>query len=757
MPNARITIAWTALVAVVLFSTDRVSAQSFRRGGTEFNAVRSVAVPAGKPSSIVVAEFFHHGEIRPDGRNVVVAAQNKELVPSRVLQLGPGDFCRLAFQTVKGQTEYDIFYGGEPPTERPPAWTCRDGLLLETRQFKHCDFNSLDSVRSAFNAAAPIGADYVDAVFHGENPFSLKREPFLSRYSGYLDLDKAGTYGFIASSQDCSFLLIDGKLAASAPGRHGPLYRAHRGVRHDVKLSAGEHRFEYYHAAAGTNAVMVAAWEIDPPEEKPQQPAAIPPEAFRAYLAAHLPAGNVSLRTTRLVPDFLVKIAGDVPLPDNDVPLVGALFRDVSPKALTMQGAKIEWDFGDGQTSDLPNPDHVYLHPGLYTTKLSIRRGGKSLEMANRLYIDRPLLTHKDKLHSLDQYLKIIETYDPKTLDAVALRQLVLALEAKSLAAESRAEDAANKAAAAEEYPNRRPDAKKEAVRSKKPAQDEVPESQRCLAAAVAAGKAAFVDDSAAKGDEDLLKLAQLIGPMARHRLGDSETAFQIWQGAAARIAAAEPKAACESMAADIAISDLLNVAAAKPLLEAATKRLGKGNSGPIAANLRRVWGDYYAATGDSKAARNAYAEAEQLVGNTRRLIEKTASRGAHARSTEEFIKQKQFARAAEEIQSWQREFPTEKIDGYLTLLCARYWAGRGKYPQAVAQTEQLLAVSPDSPYIDQALFMSADSNMRRGRKVRALATLRSLLKDYPGSPLAPLAKKNVELLEGGKESRDGR
>jgi tetratricopeptide (TPR) repeat protein len=716
MPNARITVAWTALVAVVLFSTDRVSAQSFRRGGTEFNAVRSVAVPAGKPSSIVVAEFLHHGEIRPDGRNVVVAAQNKELVPFRILQLGPGDFCRLAFQTVKGQTEYDIFYGGEPPAERPPAWTCRDGLLLETRQFKYCNFNSLDSVRNAFNAAAPIGADYVDAVFHGENPFSLKREPFLSRYSGYLDLDKAGTYGFIASSQDCSFLLIDGKLAASAPGRHGPLYRAHRGVRYDVKLSAGEHRFEYYHAAAGPNAVMVAAWEIDPPEKKPQQPAAIPSEVFRAYLAAHLPAGNVSLRTTRLVPDFLMKIAGDVPLPDNDVPLVGVLFRDASPKALTMQGAKIEWDFGDGQTSDLPNPDHVYLHPGLYTMKLLIRRGGKSLEMANRLYIDRPLLTHKDKLHSLDQYLKIIETYDPKALDAVALRQLVLALEAKSLAAESRAEDAANKA--------------------------------------VAAGKAAFVDDSAAKGDEDLLKLAQLIGPMARHRLGDSETAFQIWQGAAARIAAAEPKAECESMAADIALNDLLNVAATKPLLEAATKRLGQGKTGPIAASLRRVWGDYYAATGDSKAARNAYTEAEQLVGNTRRLIEKTASRGAHARSTEEFINQKQFARAAEEIQSWQREFPTEKIDGYLTLLCARYWAGRGKYAQAVAQAEQLLAVSPDSPYIDQALFVSANSDMRRGRKDRALATLRSLLKDYPGSPLVPLAKKNIAALEGEKEEK---
>ena len=190
----------------------------------------------------------------------------------RILQLGPGDFCRLAFQTVAGQSEYDIFYGGDPPTEKAPPWTCRDGLLLETRQFKPCDLQSLDSVRSAFDKAAPIGADYVEGVFHSCNPFSLKSEPFFSRYSGYMDIRKPGTYGFMLSSQDCSFLLIDDKLVASAPGYHGPAYHALRGSRHDVRLAAGVHKFEYYHAAAGASAVMVAAWEIDPVGDKPQHP-----------------------------------------------------------------------------------------------------------------------------------------------------------------------------------------------------------------------------------------------------------------------------------------------------------------------------------------------------------------------------------------------------------------------------------------------------------------------------------------------------
>ena len=196
-------------------------------GGTEFNAVRPVDVPAERTYTIVVVEFLHHGEIRADGRNVVVAAQNKELVPFRILQLGPGDFCRLAFQTIKGQSEYEIFYGGEPPREARRLGPARTACCLETRQFRPCDFNNLDSVRKAFDAAAPIGADYVETVFHGCNPFSLKREPFLSRYSGMLDLPKAGR--LTASSRRARIAAScrsTTSWSASAPGYHGPMWLA---------------------------------------------------------------------------------------------------------------------------------------------------------------------------------------------------------------------------------------------------------------------------------------------------------------------------------------------------------------------------------------------------------------------------------------------------------------------------------------------------------------------------------------------------
>jgi len=716
-----------ATVAVVLLSSADLRAQSFRLARTEFNARRTLSVPADKSWAVVVTEIFHHGQINPEGSNVVVCARNRELVPSRVLQLGPGDFCRLAFQTVKGQESYEVFYGGDPPKDTPPPWTNRDGLLLETRHYKQCNLGSLEAVRKAFDSTTPFGSDYVEEVSHSRNPFSPKFLPFLSHYSGYLHVPSTATYGFMTSSQDCSFLLIDGKEVVSAPGQHGPARWALRGSRKDVRLSAGPHQFDYYHVATGPDAIMAAAWEVNPRDSKPA-PQRIPSEVFRTGSIGRVEASGVELRTARLVPDFLVTITGDVPLPDNDVPLVKVHFRDNSPKALTL-GSKPQWDFGDGQTGDELSVDHVYLRPGVYTVKLTLKRGSRAVEMANRVEVDRPALTQQDqgKLDKLDDYLPALKSYNPRTLDAASLRQLVLAYEAKALALEAEAKEGGDKPA--REY----------------------------IAAAVAAGKVAFVEESAGhppgQGDEDLYRLAELIGPMARDWLGNSQSAAAIWQGAVRKINVDAWKAQAATSAADVAVNDLLDAAAAKALLDTATTASRGMQKGQAASELQRVWGDYYALTGNGQAARKAYQQAEQLLGSARSFAERTAWRGAHSRSAEEFIRQRQYERAAAQLRVWQREFPAEKIDGYLTLLWARYFAGRKQYTQAVAQAEQLLAVNPASPYADQLLLLAADCEVNSGRTDRAVATLQSLLKDYPGSPLVPEVKKNIARLEAEKKN----
>jgi len=752
-PRASPPAALAAVFACGLLVAARATAaESFRYAGTEFNAMRPIAILPGKSYSVVVTEFFHHGEINKEGTNVLVAARNRDLCPVKILQLGPGDYCRLAFQPIERQSAYEVVYGGDPPRDRPPAFDSREGLLLETRRYKHCNLNRFEAVREAFASAEPFGADYVDNVSHSANPFSLAPEPFFSHYSGYLHIDTPGAYGFMTTSQDASFVLVDDKLVVEAPGRHPPVHRAFRGSRKDVQLSAGAHKFDYYHAATGPEAIMAVAWEINPKDAKPQ-PAKIPDEVFHSQQVGHIPAGLATTRVAANVPDFLVKIAGDVPLPDNPEPLVGVGFRNVTPPALTLQ-AKIQWDFGDGQTSDLPNPDHIYLRPGVYPVTLSIKRSTRATQMTNRIGIDRPFLTPKDKTHTLDEYLRILDAYNPRTLDAASLRQLALAYEAKALQLESEADDLRAKAAADAEArqsdPNRAaPEKPQQAVEGEEAIKQKESEARAFLAKAVAAGATAFGEGSSARGDDDLWKLAQLVAPMAR-RLGDSATAAKVWYGAAQKIAAPALKGQCETESADIAVNDLLNKAAAKTLLDSAAAHLGATPAGEAAARLQRVWGDYYAWTGSGEAARKAYREAERLLGAKQRFNDATAWRGAHSRSTEEFIQRRQFDRAILQIQQWLADFPTARLEGYLTLLYAKYWDARGSYAQAIAQSEQLAEANPDSPYVDQLLLLAARCETRRNRNDAAVAILHSILQDYPGSPLVPEVKKLLTSLESG-------
>jgi len=755
-------------ILILLLCTSPASAQSFRVAGTEFEAMRKIEIPSGSLPPVVVTEFYHHGLLSPDGKNLVVVTKNRKLAATRILQQGPGDFCRVAFETVAGQTSYDLLYGGDPPdaAEIPPR-TNTDGLLLETRRYKPCTVGDLASVRAAFDSAEPIGSDYVDAVHHSSNPFSLSVGPFLSKYSGTLHIAAPGTFGFLVSAQDACFLLVDGKEVIS---RQGILRRATPGTRKDIRLTAGPHKFEYYHVTARDTTQMVAAWEIAPSDDKPK-PAAIPGEVFRIAAIGRAQAGPVALRDEPSAPDFLISIGGDVPLPDNERPLVGVQF--VVPKSLPPT-ARLRWQFGDGQTSTERNPVHVYLQPGLYPVTLALERSRtRAVSITNRIAVDRPqLFRPKDEqLHTLDQYLPVLDTYDPATLPAPALLQYVAAYLAKSdqIQAEIDELKAAETAALAEQQNLlsesvhlRETGTAVEAVSVAAEAKERAADARKLAAEAAAmapkvravleklspVGLAAFSDASPATGDEELLQLARLVGPVIRDRLGDSPAALTLWKAAAGKVTRAEIKAECQTVAADIATNDTVRLDEAKTLLDEATKHLQNVRTGNAAAALARVRGDYDAATGQTESARKAYAQAEAILGRTRAHTERTAWQGARSRSTEEFLASGQLDRAIGEIRLWQREFPSEKVAGYLTFLHARYWADREMYPQAISLAEQLLTVNAASPYADQLLLLAARCEGKRGRPDAALAYLKSILADYPGSPLVPQVRGYIEQLE---------
>jgi len=724
------------LVAVLTGGTcNECQGQNFRRAGQEFSFLRPVEVTSGPGGSVAVVEFYHHGQIDAQGKNVVVAAGN-DLAPVRILQLGPGDFCRLAFQITSARSPFEILYGGPPlPDDRRPAWTSEDGLLWEVREYRDCNLNSFDAVKAAFESSKTIGADYVSGVFQAGHPFPGPSGPYMSRYSGVLYLSQSGKYGFYTSSQDCSFLLIDGKIVASAPGRHPPTYQVRPGLRQDVQLTAGPHRFEYYHVSTTEAGVAVAAWEINPKDDKPA-PAVIPAEAFRSNLVLRAKAGPPMSPSQRFLPDFEFTIVGDVPLPDREFPLVAVRFTDRSAPAL-VSNARIDWDFGDGQTSQGATADHVFLRPGLFAVKETIMRAGRPFEMTNRVWIGPVRLPQKGKQLVLDELIPVLETYQPEKLDAQSLLQFVAALLTK-----------------ADQYlPPPPPDtvfvdeeqAKQDAPTVKLDDKTREAERRKYLQKALDSSLAGL-EKGQQKGDQDLLILLRNVAPIARDVFAAPKKTIALWSSACDKLEANDAKLEAYLNIADVYLNDLLDDGTAKGWLDKASAILGgRIRDDALAALYQRIMGDYWAAQGNQEAAIKAFREADRLTADRRTEVERTAWRGAHSRSVEQFVKSGELDRAASELRQWLNDFPGDTVEGYLPLLFAKYWFARQRYEVVCALADRLLVVNPYSPYMEELLLLSALSDLSRGQPERAKATLESLLKDYPGSPLVNEAKSLLQ------------
>jgi len=740
-------IASLTFITVCLMSRGG-QAQLFRRAGHEFSFLRPIDLAATGGATVGVVEFYHHGQIDQQGKNVVVAAGN-EVLPVRILQMGPGDFCRLAFQMTTARGPFEILYGGDAfPDDRRPKWTAQEGLLLEIREYKECNLNSFQLVKAAFESARPIGADYVPTVFHAGNPFATVPGPYMSRYSGVMQIPKTGTYGFYTSSQDCSFLLIDGKIVAEAPGRHPPEYQARPGLRRDVQLTAGPHQFEYYHVATSEVGVAVAAWEVEPRGNVPS-PVPIPPDVFRDSSIVRPVVGPPMSQTQRFLPDFRVNVLGTVSLPENEIPLVVAEFRDASPPAL-ISSARIDWEFGDGQTGQGPSLVHVFLRPGLFTIKETVTRAGRPFEMPQRIWIGPPPVppreTGKNKPLRLDDILSILDTYNPAAMDAQSLLQMVQAYLTK-----------------ADEYlPPPPPDTvfvdeEQAAAPAQKATIDpKTRESERrkYLMRALEVARDGLLKGKQT-GDEELLRLLRLVAPIARDVFADSGLALNLWTGILPRLQTDPARAEAHLVAGDIQLNDLLAPAEAKKHLDAAEKLLqNPSRHESLGALWYRLQGELAASEGRQDEAVKALQQAEQLVAARRNEVERTAWRGARSRSTEQFLRSGELDRAAAELRAWSNDFPLDIVEGYLPLLWGKYWFARGRYEVVTALANRLLVLNPYSPYIEELLLLSAQADVALKRVDRAKATLESLLKDYPGSPLVGEAKQLLDKLQSAAPER---
>ena len=157
----------------------------------------------------------------------------------------------------------------------------RSGLLHTCRPYKGSAVNTLEEFRRLWKTAGPAKSAWESNVFLGLNRLGAAKDS-LHIYHGTLHITSPGKYTFHTASTDASFLLIDGRIIASYPGKH-PVFPALRGDRKgEITLSAGNHSFEYCHANSQNTYFAIAAYSR--PGDK--RATVIPPEMFLPVLKA---------------------------------------------------------------------------------------------------------------------------------------------------------------------------------------------------------------------------------------------------------------------------------------------------------------------------------------------------------------------------------------------------------------------------------------------------------------------------------------
>lgn len=646
---------------------------------------REVTVRNLKPTrlpggDIVRVTFATAGLCKGDGSDIRVATAAGRPVVSRVLMMGPGDQARVAFAKSGWTKTYYVYFGNPKPPPRRAELEIRRGVLLETRGYKAGGASNLAQARKTFeNSRTLIGRSFRDRIFLGHNPFS-ERGGVANLFVGHLVCPGTGEYTFCCSSSGGSFLLVDDKVVVNNGGWHGPQRDIRK--RGTIRLTAGLHKLTFYHINPRGSPIAVAAWR--PPGETRIR--VIPPGAYALVHSGE--PGMLHERGKLLNVDFTAVHAGETFMNN----LYFQRYKLIA-KAAGSGASRFtwRWDFGDGQTSADAEVEHVYLAPGPYTVTVTGRAPtGRQFARTNRIVVSRPWdrVTRSD-LDSIARHAEIVSTYDFTTLAPNAVAD---AFELLKRAGRTRA--------------------------------------------MLEAGKA-FITRRTLPG-----KGVRAVVPVcadALLRAGRTDEAVAVLVRGAEKCD--DPAAAAEVTvrAADVLLQLKHDDKKAMTLYTRVLGRYGRATM-PAIRDAKIGIGDVWRFRGEYEKAARAYAQAG--VGPAAAGKKHPILRGDYARHVEAYTRQRRYDWAEQYLREWERTFPADKLDGYLTLLRVRLETARKGYARAADEAETLVRVNPASNYGAQLLLAAAQAYRKLEKNERAAEKLKQIIRDYPESPLVAEAKK---------------
>jgi len=642
-----------------------------------------------------VVTFYTGGMARADAADVRVCVQGRRLVAHRVLQVGPGDLVRVAFEANPDIERYYVYFGN-PKAEPAEALEIRRGLLLEVRLGEGgSQPDSLEAFRKAWRQAEPVGVDFVPNVALGSNPFMDSTRSALLHFTGYFVPPRPGTYDIATSSQGGSWLHVDEQPVIAWPGDHGPTGRVARSEQ--LPLTQRPHRLDYWNASTGGATVAVAAWRT--PQQKGKAFAAIPEDTFLSVVRARLV--EMDLQGEPLVADFCPEHVGEAWWPDRYAVRMG--FRNLS-KGVAAGGGTYVWDFGDGQGSTETHPAHVYLAHGDYKVSLQTKRGTRSHVFETVVHVDRDWRVQtRDEIDAAADYARTVAAYDLAKLDT---RNLALAVD---LFAHTKTRKALIAAATELVF-------KRKGVEEK-----EVLEIGLLLAQNL----------RTAEQYQDAIRTCERLEPRLQRRDRKATAAVRI---------------------GEILLRDLHEYDAAEKAYRRVLETYARGGA---ASEMRRAHvgvGDIERHRGKGEEARKAYTAARAIAVAPRPPKMEAVRIGTLARYVEEYTREQDWEWAFHYLDEWAWEFPLAKLEGHWSLLRARALRAGGDRDAALTEALDLTRSNPDSPYAVRLLMLAAECHAASGDGQKARLLLETAVEDYPEDPHRDQARQRLQALGGPVE-----
>jgi len=632
-------------------------------------------------TNVAAVAFRAATTLKKDGADIRVVTPAGIEMAHEILYAAPGKRCVLLFRTRKAERRYYIYSGNPNAEATGKNLDAGRGLILSTGPRSKIRCNSIEDMRRILDTSEPVyGRAPVPNVFLGHNPFG-RSTLFWSAFRGYIRIPESGVYTFATNSCDSSFVFIDGKPVVSWPGRHNPyggLYGEHSGK---VELTPGMHRFEYLHEVTRGRMAAVLGWI--PPGKKTV--ALVPADAFPGFLKSK--AGTLERRDGSLVADFTFKPLGSARGFGGDFYAVA--FRSASRTVTGLRPKSWHWDFGDGRTSTLEHPSHLYLRKGIHLVTLTV---GKDAPRA-QLFVNTTIEIPRPALDRLGKMAPLLIGIDLTELTVADLK-IVFRV--------------------ADQYGDKP---------VKAPVLKEVLRRAHEFEAKEVGGAALALGDYLTADTPELAE-ARAAYTVALERLGKTKGGRQARLG--------------------IIWVDYLvtrDAEAVREDLKALAEEFEK--EAPDEARLALIRAaEVHLDQGEGKEAASLFEKAQSLRRKIPTPEEALIRKGDFATRTENHLFRKDYYKALEAVREWELAFPGEKLVGFSTSRKLRALFGLGRLDHVVEEAARFLGLGIKNHFTPAVRYYAGQAHWARGEMERALELFDGVITDFPEAPEAAKARK---------------